>query len=158
MYTNSHDTALMRQGSTVGYATPGSAAEHKRTLVRRLRTRLILCLIATAVAIPALILSAPDHLIIFMVAAAVVALATLAAYSAVIQYDRPPVQGNVRVSTQLAHDLTPQMRDKLFLARQDEDPRVLEEVIRYFEDQNEAERKKAVAGSVQKILKKGRPA
>ena len=158
MYTNSHDTALMRQGSTVGYATPGSAAEHKRTLVRRLRTRLILCLIATAVAIPALILSAPDHLIIFMVAAAVVALATLAAYSAVIQYDRPPVQGNVRVSTQLAHDLTEQMRDKLFLARQDEDPRVLEEVIRYFEDQNEAERKKAVVGSVQKILKKGRPA
>ena len=158
MYTNSHDTALMRQGATVGYATSGSAAEHKRMLVRRLRNRLILCFIATAVAIPALILSPPDHLIIFMVAAAVVALAALAAYSAVIQYDRPPEQGTVRVSTQLAHDLTPQMRDKLFLARQDEDPRVLEEVIRYFEDQKEVERKKAVAGSVQKILEKGYPA
>ena len=158
MYTNSHDTALMRQGATVGYATSGSAAGHKRMLVRRLRNRLILCFIATAVAIPALILSPPDHLIIFMVAAAVVALAALAAYSAVIQYDRPPEQGTVRVSTQLAHDLTPQMRDKLFLARQDEDPRVLEEVIRYFEDQKEVERKKAVAGSVQKILEKGYPA
>lgn len=158
MYTNSHDTALMRQGATVGYATPGSAAEHKRTLVRRLRARLILCLIALAVAIPVMILSTSDHPIIFTVAAAVVMLATFAAYSAISQYDGPPVQGNVRVSTQLAHDLTEQMRDKLFLARQDEDPRVLEEVIRYFEDQNEAERKKAVAGSVQKILKKGRPA
>lgn len=158
MYTNSHDTVLMRQGATVGYATPGSAAEHKRTLARRLRTRLILCLIVVAVTIPVLILSISDHSIIYMVAVVVGALATLAAYSAVIQYDRPPVQGNVRVSTQLARDLTPQMRDKLFLARQDEDPRVLEELIKYFEDQNEAERKKAVAGSVQKILKKGRPA
>ena len=157
MYTNSHDTALMRQGATVGYATSGSAAEHKRTLVRRLRARLILCLIATAVAIPALILSAPDHLIIFMVAAAVVALAALAVCGTALQYDGPPEQGNVRISAQLAHDLTPQMRDKLFLARQDEDPRVLEEVIRYFEDQKETERKKAVAGSVQKILEKEHP-
>lgn len=159
MYTNSHDTALMRQGATVGYATPGSAAEHKRTLVRRLRTRLIPCLIAIAVAIPVLILSTPGRPVIFMVAATVAILAVAAAYSAaIVQYDGPPVQGNVRVSTQLAHDLTPQMRDKLFLARQDENPRVLDELIRYFEDQNEAERKKAVAGSVQKILKKGRPA
>lgn len=159
MYTNSHDTVLMRQGATVGYATPGSAAEHKRALVRRLRTRLIPCLIAIAVAIPVLILSAPDHPIIFTVATVVVMLATFAAYSAaIIQYDGPPVQGNVRVSTQLARDLTPQMRDKLFLARQDENPRVLDELIRHFEDQNEAERKNAVAGDVQKILKKGRPA
>ena len=133
MYTNSHDTALMRQGAKVGYATPGSAAEHKRTLDRRFRTRLILCHIALAVAIPVMILSAPGHPIIFAVAFGVAALATLAAYSAVIQYDRPPEQGTVRVSTQLAHDLTPQMRDKLFLARQNDDPRVLEEVIRHFE-------------------------
>lgn len=155
MYANSHDTALMCHGSTVGYATPGSAAEHKRTLVRRLRTRLILCLIVVAVTIPVLILSISDHSIIYMVAVVVGALAVGAAYAAILQYDERPVQGNVRVSTQLARDLTPQMRDKLFLARQDEDPRVLEEVIRYFEDQNEAERKKAVAGSVQKILEKG---
>lgn len=154
MYTNSHDTALMRQGAKVGYATPGSAAEHKRTLVRRLRTRLILCLIATAVAIPALILSAPDHLIIFMVAAAVAALAVLAVCGTALQYDGPPAQGNVLISAQLAHDLTPQMRDKLFLARQNNDPRVLEEVIRHFE----AELKKAVADDVQKILEEGHPA
>ena len=155
MYTNSHDTALMRQGAKIGFATPGSAAEHKRTLVRRLRTRLILCLIALVVAIPALILSAPDHPIIFTVAAAVVVLATLAAYSAaIVQYDGPPEQGNVRVSAQLAHDLTPQMRDKLFLARQNNDPRVLEEVIGHFE----AELKKAVADDVQKILEKEYPA
>lgn len=158
MYTNSHDTALMRQGATVGYATPGSAAEHKRTLDRRLRTRLILCLIAIAPTIPVLILSAPDHPIIFTVAFAVAVIPVLAAYIAILQYDGPPEQGTVRISTQLAHDLTPQMRNKLFLARQKEDPRVLEEVIRYFEDQNEAERKKAVAGNVQKILEKGHPA
>lgn len=158
MYTNSHDTALMRQGAKVGYATPGSAAEHKRTLARRLKARLIPCLIALAVVVPVLILSAPDHPIIFMVALAVGVLAVLAAYSAFLEYDAPPEQGTVRVSTQLAHDLTPQMRDKLFLARQDEDPRVLEEVTRYFEDQSEAERKKAVAGNVQKILKKEHPA
>lgn len=158
MYVNNHDTALIRQGAKVGYATSGSAAEHKRTLVRRLRTRLILCLIPIAVMIPALILSAPDHPTIFMVAIAVTALAAFGAYVAILEYDGPPEQGNVRVSTQLAHDLTPQMRDKLFLARQDEDPRVLEEVIRYFEDQSEAERKKAVAGNVQKILEKGHPA
>lgn len=158
MYTNSHDTVLMRQGATVGYATPGSAAEHKRTLARRLRIRLIPCLIALAVAIPVLILSAPDHPIIYVVAAVVAALAMGAAYIAILQHDGPPVQGNVRVNAQLAHDLTPQMRDKLFLARQDEDPRVLDELIRYFEDQNEAERKKAVADNVQKILKKGHPA
>lgn len=153
MYTNSHDTALMREGATVGYATPGSAAEHKRTLVRRLRTRLILRLIVVAVTIPVLILSAPGHPI-FMVAFAVAALAMLAASAVMIQYDGPPKQGTVLVSTQLAHDLTPQMRDKLFLARQEENPRVLEEVIRYFEDQNETEQKKAVADNVQKILKK----
>ena len=158
MYTNSHDTALMRQGSTVGYATPGSAAEHKRMLARRLRTRLILCLIVVAVTIPVLTLSISDHSIIYMVAVVVGALAVGAASVTVLQYDEPPVQGNVRVSTQLARDLTPQMRDKLFLARQDEDPRVLEELIKYFEDQNEAERKKAVADNVQKILEKERPA
>lgn len=158
MYANSHDTALMRQESMVGYATPGSATEHKRTLVHRLKVRLIPCLIALTVTILALILSAPDHPIIFMVALAVAMIAVLTAYSAILHYDGPPEQGNVRVSTQLAHDLTPQMRDKLFLARQDEDPRVLEEVIRYFEDQSEAERKKAVAGNVQKILKKEHPA
>ena len=158
MDTNSQDTALMRQGSTVGYATPGSAAEHKRMLTRRLRTRLIPCPIAIAVAIPALSLSAPDHPDIFMVALAVAMLAVFAAYSAALQYSGPPKQGNVRVSAQLAHDLTPQMRDKLFLARQDEDPRVLEEVVRYFEDQNEAERKKAVTDNVQKILEKEHPA
>lgn len=158
MYTNSHDTVLMRQGATVGYATPGSAAEHKRTLVRRLRTRLILCLIVVAVTIPVLILSISDHSIIYMVAVVVGALAVGAASVTVLQYDEPPVQGNVRVSTQLARDITPQMRDKLFLARQDEDPRVLEELIKYFEDQSEAERKKAVAGNVQKILEKEHPA
>lgn len=158
MYTNSHDTALMRQGATVGYATPGSAAEHKRTLVRRLRARLIPCFIALAVTILVLILSTPGHPIICMVAFAVTAIAVFGAYGAFLQYDAPPEQGTVRVSTQLAHDLTPQMRDKLFLARQEEDPRVLEEVIRHFEDQNEAERKKAVAGNVQRILEKGYPA
>lgn len=158
MYTNSYDTALMRQGAKIGFATPGSAAEHKRTLVRRLRTRLILCLIVVAVTIPVLILSISDHSIIYMVAVVVGALAVGAASVTVLQYDEPPVQGNVRVSTQLARDITPQMRDKLFLARQDEDPRVLEELIKYFEDQSEAERKKAVAGNVQKILEKEHPA
>ena len=154
MYTNSYDTALMRQGAKVGFATPGSAAEHKRTLARRSTTRLILCLIALAVAIPVLILSSPGHPIIFAVAFGVAALAVLAVCGVALQYDGPPAQGNVRVSAQLAHDLTPQMRDKLFLARQNDDPRVLEEVIRHFE----AELKKAVADDVQKILKKGRPA
>lgn len=137
---------------------PGSAAEHKRTLVRRLRTRLALCLIVVLATIPVLTLSISDHLIIYMVAVIVGALAIGAAYIAILQHYQPPVQGNVRVSAQLAHDLTPQMRDKLFLARQGKDPRVLEEVIKYFEDQSETERKKAVAGDVQKILKEGRPA
>ena len=77
-------------------------------------------------------------------------IALLGAHTAICAYASAP--GTLQIRSELALRLTPQMRDKLFQASQEEDPKVLEELIRRFEDQVRAEHKKYVNERIHDIL------
>lgn len=151
MKPNAHDTALIKTGTTKGYATPGSAAEYRHKQTRRLITTFIVCFIVIVISAVIATLPLPSHPTIF-VCALVGTFALFGAYIAFCNYMGPPGDDTLRIRSELALHLTPQVRNKLFQARQEEDPEVLRALIRHFEDRALEEDKKYVNDRVQDIL------